>query len=201
MPAARSKSASPKARNRGAREKLLAAAGELFYKHGVNAVGIDRVIAKAGVAKMSLYHHFDSKDDLVAAWLQEKHTAWMSWLVERVERVPVNNRPRELFAAMDEWFHTPDFKGCAFINAAAEAKDPRSKTFQICTGHTSDLHNAIKGWIAASHPALGADSLALAAQDITMIVAGAITWAWMHGPDGVAERARHSALLVLHEAR
>lgn len=201
MPAARSKPAASKPRNRGAREKLLAAAGELFYKHGVNAVGIDRVIAKAGVAKMSLYHHFESKDDLVAAWLEERHTAWMAWLTERVERASVADRPGELFAAMDEWFHTPDFKGCAFINAAAEAKDPRSKTFRICTGHTSDLHNAIKGWIAAAHPSLGTDALARAAQDITMIVAGAITWAWMHGPDGVAERARQSAELVLRAAQ
>ena len=176
-----------------ARDKLLNAADELFYAHGISAVGIDRVISRAGVAKMSLYHHFDSKDALVAAWLERKHAAWMAWLRGIVEREPAAKRPLAVFDALDEWFHAENFRGCAFVNVAAELKDPRSKAFRISAAHTAELNGAIRDWIAGAKPALGARKLDLASQEFSMLVAGAIVWAAMHGPDLVAARAKETA--------
>lgn len=180
-----------------AREKLLRAAGELFYAHGISAVGIDRVVAKAGVAKMSLYHHFDSKDALVAAWLEQRHASWMAWLRGIVEASPPPKRPLAVFDALDSWFHADNFRGCAFINVAAEIKDPRSRAFRIAAAHTSELNASIRGWIAGAKPDLGARELDLAAQEMSVLVAGAILWAAMHGPDRVAERAKESAKRLL----
>ncbi|MBX3380291.1 MAG: TetR/AcrR family transcriptional regulator [Phycisphaeraceae bacterium] len=187
----------PKLEKPAAREKLLDAAGELFYAHGISAVGIDRIIAKAGVAKMSLYNHFDSKDALVAAWLERKHTEWMAWLRTTVEKSRPAVRPLALFDALDQWFHTKEFKGCAFINVAAEIKDPRSKAFQISAAHTVDLNAAIRGWIAGACTQLSPSALDLAAQEITMLAAGAILWAALHGPTNVAARAKESAARLL----
>ena len=182
-----------------ARDKLLDAANKLFYAHGISAVGIDRVIEEAGVAKMSLYNNFDSKDALVAAWLERKHAEWMLWLRSFVEKKPPASRPAAVFDALDEWFHTDEFRGCAFINVAAEVKDPRSKAFQISAAHTVDLNASIRRWIAEAKPKLSSAALDLAAQEITMLAAGAILWAALHGPDHVAARAKDSAARLLAE--
>lgn len=106
-----------------ARERLLAAADELFYAEGVNSVGIDRVIDRAGVAKASLYSTFGSKDELVRAYLQARHRA----RVERITRgLAGTDDPRErileVFAVLGRVFESPSFRGCAFLNAAAEAR-------------------------------------------------------------------------------
>lgn len=183
-----------------ARDKLLNAADKLFYAHGISAVGIDRVIAEAGVAKMSLYNHFDSKDALVAAWLERKHGEWMLWLRSFVERAPRESRPLAVFDALDEWFHTDDFRGCAFINVAAEVKDSRSKAFQISAAHTAELNSSIREWIAGARPKLSGAALDLAAQEMTMLAAGAILWAALHGADHVASRAKGSASRLLSES-
>src|SRR3954454_7157472 len=68
-----------------ARDRLLAAAAECFYAHGVQATGIDTITAAAGVAKMSLYNNFASKDDLVNAYLEARHLEWLGFYEKRVE--------------------------------------------------------------------------------------------------------------------
>lgn len=112
-----------------ARDRLLAAADELFYAEGINTVGIDRVIERAGVAKASLYSTFGSKDALVRAYLEARHAAWKARLDAGFEAQPCDPRAHVLavFDALAEWFTEPGFCGCAFINAAAEAT-PGSQT-------------------------------------------------------------------------
>ncbi len=106
----------------GARERLLAAANELFYAEGVHTVGIDRIIERAGVAKASLYNTFGSKDQLIVAYLEtrrERNRARIEKAVARYED------PRErllaVFEAAAEIIADPSFRGCAFVNASAEA--------------------------------------------------------------------------------
>jgi AcrR family transcriptional regulator len=106
-----------------ARERLLAAADELFYAEGVNSVGIDRIIERAGVAKASLYSTFGSKDELVRAYLERRHQA----RVDRLTRVLAEVQdPRErvlaVFDAQARAISAGSFHGCAFLNAAAEAR-------------------------------------------------------------------------------
>jgi AcrR family transcriptional regulator len=108
---------------RSARRRLLDAANELFYAEGVNSVGIDRVIEKAGVAKASLYSTFGSKEALVRAYLQERHTGTTGRLSAAIEAA---GTPREkilaVFATQAELFTEPDFRGCAFVAATSEAR-------------------------------------------------------------------------------
>jgi len=111
------------------RERLLAASDELFYRDGVHSTGIDAVIEKAGVAKGSLYYIFGGKDELVAAYLRCRHDAWR----QRVEAVQAGIEDPDakilaIFDAIAEDVSRPDFRGCPFNNAAAEAPagDPAS---------------------------------------------------------------------------
>jgi len=105
-----------------ARERLLAAANELFYAEGVHTVGIDRVIEQAGVAKASLYNTFGSKDELVHAYLEGRHAAMVARITKAVARYD-NPRDRLLgvFDAQGELFAEPGFRGCAFASASAES--------------------------------------------------------------------------------
>lgn len=106
-------------------ERLLAAAAELFYREGVHTVGIDRLLARAGVAKATLYSTFGSKDALIAAYLEARHRE----MRDRVERAIDRHRSSRdrLLAVFDvqaELAGDPDYRGCAFANATAEAHAP-----------------------------------------------------------------------------
>ena len=101
------------------RQRVLDTAAKLFYRDGVRAVGVDRIASESGVAKMTLYYHFGSKDDLVAAWLRQRDEEWMSWLRDAVGRRR-GHRLLAVFDALREWFEMPTFRGCAFVNGHAE---------------------------------------------------------------------------------
>jgi AcrR family transcriptional regulator len=105
-----------------ARERLLDAADELFYAEGVNTVGIDRVIEHAGVAKATLYSTFGSKDALIRAYLDRRQKARKERIAQVLEE---HDDPRErllgVIGLLSERFSVPDSRGCAFINAGAEA--------------------------------------------------------------------------------
>src|SRR5262245_19673673 len=104
-----------------ARERLLAAATELFYAEGIHTVGIDRVIERAGVAKASLYSTFGSKEELVRAYLQQRAEARQRRIGDRIARYEA---PRDkilaVFDQLGEAVAAPTYRGCAFINASAE---------------------------------------------------------------------------------
>ncbi len=105
-----------------ARERLLAAANELFYNEGVHTVGIDRIIEQAGVAKASLYNTFGSKDELVRAYLETRHASVAERITRAVERY---DTPRErllaVFEGQGELFASGNYRGCAFARASAES--------------------------------------------------------------------------------
>jgi AcrR family transcriptional regulator len=106
-----------------ARERILDTAYDLFSRHGIRSVGVDRIISTSGVAKMSLYRHFKSKDALVLAFLQEREQRWtMDWLHAEVSRRADDGPGRLLaiFDVFDEWFRQNDFEGCSFINVLLE---------------------------------------------------------------------------------
>src|SRR5450631_69843 len=115
------KSAAPD--RRSARERLLAAADELFYEGGIHTVGIDRVIERAGVAKASLYDCFGSKDELIRSYLQGRHEARKARISAKLAGCA---EPRErllgVFDALADVFAQPNFRGCAFARALAEAR-------------------------------------------------------------------------------
>jgi AcrR family transcriptional regulator len=116
------KAPAPAEQRASAKERLLAAADELFYAEGVQTVGIDRIIERAGVAKASLYNLFGSKEELVAAYLASRHEGTTSRLTRAIESV---DDPRQkilaVFDAQALQFEQPDFNGCAFMAASTEA--------------------------------------------------------------------------------
>jgi len=136
------------AKRPSARERLLAASDELFYRNGVHSTGIDAVIEKAGVAKGSLYYIFGGKDELVAAYLRGRLDKWRA----RVDAAQAGiDDPEEkilaVFDAIADDVSRPDFRGCPFVNAAAEAP----------TGEAQELAiNEYRRWVRESFVALAA---------------------------------------------
>jgi AcrR family transcriptional regulator len=132
----------PRVPTPGARERVLGAAYDLFSRQGIRAVGIDTIIARAGVAKMSFYRHFPSKDELVLAFLQKREQLWThEWLEAEVNRRAATSRERLLaiFDVFDEWFQQEDFEGCSFINVLLEIAEPSHPTRQATTSHLANI--------------------------------------------------------------
>ena len=104
-----------------ARERILATARELFYAEGIRAVGIDTIIERSGVAKATLYHHFPSKEALIEAYLQDRDHAFWSWFDQAIDQ---EQEPAaqllSFFAAVIAKVSTPGYRGCGFLNSAAE---------------------------------------------------------------------------------
>src|SRR5258708_34708744 len=101
------------------REELVDRALELFYRHGFHATGIDRILAEAGVAKMTLYKHFKSKDELILAALTRRDEKFRTWFMREVERRGRTPRERLLvvFDILAAWVQSRQFRGCMFVNA------------------------------------------------------------------------------------
>jgi AcrR family transcriptional regulator len=121
-----------------ARSRLLGTAFDLFYSDGIRAVGIDRVIAEANVTRATLYRHFPSKDDLIVAYLTGADQA----IRARIETVRANTAdPEEVIRAVSQFIaddiRRPGFRGCAFLNAAAEYPDPAQPVHQAVLTHRS----------------------------------------------------------------
>src|SRR3989337_1298111 len=106
-----------------ARDRILAAAYELFSQRGVRDVGVDEIISHSGVAKATLYKHFPSKEDLVEAFLENREQRWTLDFVEAESRRRGNTPEEQLLAIFDVfhgWFQRDDFEACSFINVLLE---------------------------------------------------------------------------------
>lgn len=134
-----------------ARERILVTAHELFYRDGLRATGVDRIIAESGVAKLTFYRHFPSKDELIRTFLDYRHQRWMAWFVDALGRhgaVPGGGLV-PLQEAMAEWFSEPAFRGCAFINAVAEVGGTLPGVVQIAQRHKQDMRQIIADLLPA----------------------------------------------------
>jgi AcrR family transcriptional regulator len=130
-----------------ARERILEAAYELFSTRGIRAVGTEEVLAKAGVAKSTLYRHFPSKEELVLAFLQRREHRWTREFVEAEARRR-GSTPREgllaMFDVFDEWFHRDDFEGCSFINVLLEIGDLDSPLGTASAAHLEYIRSVVR---------------------------------------------------------
>ena len=169
-----------------ARDRILCTAHDLFYRDGVRATGIDRIIEEAGVAKLTFYRHFASKDLLIAAFLEYRHERWMEWFIDALGQhgAKPGGGLSPLVEVMREWFHDPLFRGCAFINAVAEMGAVLPQVVQISKRHKRDMLEVITGLVAPQpSPAISASAAALA-------VDGAIVRAQMDGPEAAVDSLR-----------
>lgn len=153
------------------RDRILATASDLFYRRGVRAVGVDLVVEKAGVAKTSLYRHFRTKDDLIAAFLRrEDEDFWACW--DRAAQGHETDARAELEAQL-EWIGErvgrPGYRGCPQINVAAEFPDIDHPARAVAAAHKRELRRRLKGIadrLDAKHP----DDLAL---KLSLLINGA----------------------------
>jgi len=178
-----------------ARERLLAAASELFYAEGVHTVGIDRVIEQAGVAKASLYNTFGSKDELVRAYLESRHADTAGRITRALGRY---RTPREallgVFDAQGELFVDPGFRGCAFVSASAESpNDVVEKAAADYRGWVRDLFTGLAREAGAPDP----DGLA---RQLHLLYDGASLSARMDHDPSAAAAARTAATALLDAA-
>ena len=129
------------------RDKILLTAHDLFYSTGFRATGVDTLIKEAKVTKVTFYRHFPSKSLLILAYLHYRHEIWMNWFEASLRRnLNAGQTSSEaLSATLYEWFVSPEFHGCAFINASAEAKseDIESEIKEICRSHKSETKKII----------------------------------------------------------
>ena len=131
-----------------ARDRILASAYDLFARKCVRAVGVDEVIARAEVAKATLYRHFASKDDLVLAFLQEREQVWTKDWVEAEARRRGDTPEEQLLAIFDlfdEWFQREDFEGCSFINLLLEMNDRETPIGRASAVHLANIRSIVRG--------------------------------------------------------
>jgi AcrR family transcriptional regulator len=155
-----------------ARRRILDTATGLFYAEGVHAVGIDRIIAEAGVAKATFYNHFPSKEDLVLAYVQEQDQLGRA-AAEALPEQPPRQMILALFDRIAEAARQPGYRGCPFINAAAEYPDPTSPVRQAIDDHrrwSRDLFRDLL--VAGGHPDPDRTADILVALNDGLLVAG-----------------------------
>jgi AcrR family transcriptional regulator len=181
---------------RSPRERLLDAANELFYAEGVQSVGIDRVIERAGVAKASLYSTFGSKEKLVSAYLDARHERQLARL--RAAAAGVEDPVERILAVFDSqaaYYERPDFRGCAFTAAASEA--PRGGRIDEATeSYRRDLHGLFTELAAEA----GAGDPEQLASQLQMVYDGGGVAANLDRNPGIAAPARAAARALVGAA-
>ncbi len=180
------------------RDCLIDTALELFNRDGYHATGIDRILAECGIAKMTLYKHFKSKDELILATLTQRDARWLDWFRHAIERRAETPRGRLLavFDALEEWFARPDFNGCMFIKAAAEYSDYEDPIHAAAVEH----HRMILAELRDLATTAGAKRPGKLARDVLLLMLGAIVATQVNGPVGAGKEARKAAEILIAEA-
>ena len=173
------------------REALVDSALSLFDRHGFHATGIDRILARAGVAKMTLYKNFATKDGLILAALRrrdERMRAWLARAVEARARDPAA-RLLALFDVLGEWFASGEFRGCLFVRAAGEFADPEHPARGVAIEHKRLLQAYVRQ-LSARAGARDPDRLA---RRLMLLIEGAAARALVTGGADIARDAKASA--------
>jgi AcrR family transcriptional regulator len=183
---------------RAPRTRLIEAASQLFCRYGINATGVDAVIAQAGTAKTTLYKLFGSKEGLVEAVLEQEGRLWREWFLQRVEHGAETGRDRvaRIFPVLKEWFAEERFFGCPFINAIGEHDKSEDRLRDITIQHKKQVLGRIESWAADA----GAKDPAAFAHQVGVLMDGAIVAAMVTRDPGVADHAAAAASALLQAA-
>lgn len=175
-----------------ARQRILETADRLFYQDGIRGVGIDRIIAEAGVAKMTLYAHFSSKDELILAALKYREDRLGEFFRVAIERHARRHKDklRAFFASLKDLFSSPGFRGCPFQNAAAELADSTHPGSVYVRGQKQRFAELVRGVIAESVGEKRADECGSA---VALLVEGAIVNAVLYKQPEAADVAYQAA--------
>ncbi|MGW0782653.1 TetR/AcrR family transcriptional regulator [Streptomyces sp. NPDC002913] len=189
----------PTARRGTARTRLLAAAARRFYADGVSATGIDAITAEAGVAKMSLYNNFDSKADLVLAYLEARHEEWLD-LYRRRMTAARGGRGGVLavFDAYEDhagFAYEHGFRGCGLLNAAAELPVGHEGR-AVVRRHKEEVESLLAGHLGELLPGRPEEARAMA-EHLAFLLEGAMVRAGLEGGDTRLRHARTMAAGLL----
>lgn len=177
------------------RDHLMATAWRLFYRDGYRVVGIDTILTEAGVAKMTLYNHFASKDELIIAILEKRDREFRASIADRVAAT-VGSPADKLLAVFDwteDWFKSEGFNGCAFIRALSEYPDIAHPIHQTAWRHKVAVQAALTQLCAHA----GAKDPAALANTLSILIDGAIVAAQATGSSAPARAARETAESLL----
>ena len=178
-----------------ARDRILSAASRLFYEEGTQNVGIDRIISESGVAKMSLYNHFKSKDALIAAWLEQRDQEWRAFFKAELDAIATTPKERLLgiFDVLQAWFTEPDFRGCAFINSSVELVKTEHPGYQVALEHKQALAETVSALVAE----INVESPEDLSEQILLLIEGSIVRAMMMKQADVAQVAKQAVTILL----
>lgn len=181
-----------------ARERILNVAKDLFYEEGIRAVGIDKIIEQSGVAKMTLYRHFPSKDDLIVAYLNELDRCHWEWFEQAIAAHPGAPR-RQLLAVFDALvtkLSVPEYRGCGFSNVVTEFPDPDHPGRRVAVAHTDAMRTRLTNLAREA----GASEPERLGEQLLLLLDGAYVLGPKLGGGPAATRAREMATAVVDAA-
>lgn len=178
-----------------AREQILETATKLFYQSGFRAVGIDTIIAESGVAKMTLYKHFPSKDDLIVAYLNRSNEAFWTWCEDVIK--PFEDNPRKqletIFEGVAKLASSPQCMGCTFTGAAGEFPDLSHPGHKAALEHKRQVLAKLKELAKAAK----LRQPQAVAEQLLMLMDGAWNAARMFGPNSHAKQVAEAAKTII----
>lgn len=180
-------------RERPARGRLMKAAAELFYAHGIAATGIDAITERAGVARKSLYNNFASKDDLVLAYIQDRHQEWLDLYELRAKKAKSSNE--RVMAVFDAYIdhanaaYVHGFRGCGLLNAAAELPADAPGRVEV-RKHKEQVESILHAGLAEG---FAPDRAGTLAEQLAFLLEGAVARA---GLEGSATRLVHARAMA-----
>ncbi|MES2821536.1 MAG: TetR family transcriptional regulator [Pseudomonadota bacterium] len=178
------------------REQLIQTASKLFYREGYHATGIDRILAESGVAKMTLYKYFKSKDELILAVLAWRREYFNERMAQSRERLQAREALLATFDGLHQVIERAGFNGCLFIHAAAEFHDRDHPVHCEAAASKAGVHAHFRVLLEA----LNAPKAEQLARQLQFLLEGALTMAHMQGPGQQARDAKVAAELLLNAA-
>ena len=178
-----------------ARERLLLAAGDLFCRYGINATGVDAIVAAAGTAKTTLYKAFGSKEGLIEAVLEREGSTWREWFSAEVDALPgtASDRLVHLFDVLKKWFAEENFYGCPFINAVGEHDKEEDRIRLLTLKHKKIVLDKITELARDARPE-DPDGLT---HELNLLIDGAIVAALITRDPNVADHGRNAAARLM----
>lgn len=178
------------------RTRIIGAAEALFYEHGLRSVSVDAVAERAGVTKRTLYYHFESKDELIAAYLAARDVPtverYRDWLGD--DDRPLPDRIMAMFAALADHADRPKWRGCGFTRAAVElAGQPGHPAVVMAADHKRRFED----WLAEEMTACGVSDAALVGRQVMILLEGAIAHMLIHRDVSYAQAAGKAAAALV----
>lgn len=179
-------------------QKILATAEALIYQNGIHATGMDLLVKTSGVARKSIYRHFENKDQVAAAALNARDVRWLTWFQHECNKADTPEaRILGMFTVLKGWFQSEGYRGCAFINTAGEVGDAEDPIRHIAKHHKQKLLD----YTLELTTQLDIEQPDALARQLLVLMEGAITVSRVMGDYTAADTARDVAKALLEQAR